>query len=493
MSCNTYKRLICLFIVNIVLNKCENYDMRIKNAIQCIEMKENAIPETNDSLRKSTDISDTSYDLIQTGDIYESFRQLKDIKDVNTGETIEGNSYLFTLVDKVEKGSFPLTLTQENLNTANLLSYKSYDLQKITTVDEKYILTRNFAKGNFGEVWFARGRLKKAVGFLDPIEEDFVLKRVFCEKGINHRESGKREIYFGRKLQTLSSPKMARFVESFQNPNSQSLWLVFRNEGKSLDKFLYEQNFNVYQSSQYWHNLRTTAVGKSLRKEIMKQILEALEVLLKSSIIHRDIKPSNIFLSILTSGQLNVKLGDFGSAIDLTYDLYAPLKPTNFEETVLYQPPEARISSTDSFPYFSTETLGYVTQTGRYDVYHAFDIWSAGIVFFEMYVGTINIFTLTDKIRKNVEVRLRKQYGSNLHSLSNEEKDGAYFEAILEEYGISKLNASKSKLRKLFESLNLIKSDEVSEEELDLIYHMLQYKPESRWNATRLLQHSYFD
>lgn len=43
--------------------------------------------------------------------------------------------------------------------------------------------------------------------------EEFVLKRIFCEKGEELRRSGDREIFFGGLLKRTAH--IARFVESF--------------------------------------------------------------------------------------------------------------------------------------------------------------------------------------------------------------------------------------------------------------------------------------
>lgn len=59
----------------------------------------------------------------------------------------------------------------------------------------RYRLKNRFAKGNHGEVWHANGMAREAgaVG-KTPQLEDFVLKRIFVERGEHLRRSGEREV-----------------------------------------------------------------------------------------------------------------------------------------------------------------------------------------------------------------------------------------------------------------------------------------------------------
>ncbi|KAK2195458.1 bifunctional Protein kinase domain/Protein kinase-like domain superfamily/Serine-threonine-protein kinase [Babesia duncani] len=91
--------------------------------------------------------------------------------------------------------------------------------------------------------------------------------------------------------------------------------------------------------------------------ELIRQILEALNYIHEKGIVHRDIKPSNIFFK--GDESLLIKVGDFG----LTYKLNEPSKPQGNVGTMFYMAPE----TFSDFPY--DEKV---------------DIYSAGVVFFEM-------------------------------------------------------------------------------------------------------------
>ena len=64
--------------------------------------------------------------------------------------------------------------------------------------------------GKFGEVWPARAHGGRP-------GSEFILKRLFVEKGEAVRQSGLREIYFGQLLRGV--PHVCRFVESCASGN----------------------------------------------------------------------------------------------------------------------------------------------------------------------------------------------------------------------------------------------------------------------------------
>lgn len=91
---------------------------------------------------------------------------------------------------------------------------------------------------------------------------------------------------------------------------------------------------------------------------IFKQIIDAFKVLYKSRIMHRDLKPDNI---LIHNGQ--IKLGDFGfcKSLETTVDMAA---------TMLGSP-----------IYMAPEVLRGESYTSKAD------IWSLGVVLFEMLFG----------------------------------------------------------------------------------------------------------
>ena len=68
-------------------------------------------------------------------------------------------------------------------------------------------------------------------------------------------------------------------------------------------------------------------------KHVLKPFLTAISHLHSRGILHRDIKPENILLT----GQGEIKVADFGLAIDTSRE-----KPVSRVGTLDYMPPEVR-------------------------------------------------------------------------------------------------------------------------------------------------------
>ena len=122
---------------------------------------------------------------------------------------------------------------------------------------------------------------------------------------------------------------------------------------------------------------------------IFRQLLEAFKELNKNNIMHRDLKPDNIFFS---DGK--VKLGDFG---------FCKMLQVNMAQTMLGSP-----------IYMAPEVLKEEIYTLKAD------IWSLGVVLFEMLFGycpfqSSSISQLINVI-KDTDLRIPKQ----INPISNE-------------------------------------------------------------------------
>ena len=58
-----------------------------------------------------------------------------------------------------------------------------------------------------------------------------MLKRLFAERGVDRIDSGRREIFFGKRLRNI--PHVAQFIESFEeiHDENRELFLVFEDAG----------------------------------------------------------------------------------------------------------------------------------------------------------------------------------------------------------------------------------------------------------------------
>eukprot|EP01135_Chromosphaera_perkinsii_P009291 Nk52_evm43s1705 gene=Nk52_evmTU43s1705 len=294
----------------------------------------------------------------------------------------------------------------------------------------KYEFRLKFARGGYGEVWKAKGRRKAKPGFEGEWDgeygnnaADFVLKRMLIEKGENVYLSGLREIYFGSLFRGgKSNSNIARFVEYFEHedclePGKKALWLVFYNEGSSLEKYLYtpieHEGFVKMERSSMWKDLKSTAQGWSFFRVIVYEVLLALSSIHEKNVTHRDVKSSNILMRFnYITDEVEIKLSDFGSAVDNNnpHRLYANEGPTKDELSMDYAPPEVIFGD---LPY----SLAHPT---------SYDMWSVGILMLEMVLGTSDVFSgvLDARSRAHIDLKYARTRGSD-GSTSKEDEDKA--------------------------------------------------------------------
>ncbi|KAL5204664.1 hypothetical protein ABZP36_009535 [Zizania latifolia] len=287
----------------------------------------------------------------------------------------------------------------------------------------------------------------------------FILKRIMVERGHAAYLSGLREKYFGElfsnasiTLEGLSNAEsstafsvdmrfdphifaessmsfteeplkhVARFIESFES-ELKEIWLVYRNEGRSLSKLIYTAEetklvtgnnnervryIQVLQPSKWWYWLRTTKAGQKQMQNLLWQLLMGLKACHDRNITHRDIKPENMIIcfedletgkclrnipSEAQQNKLNMRLIDFGSAIDdfTLKNLYGS-GPTRSEQTFEYTPPEALLNPS-WFQGSKSARLKY-------------DIWSVGVVMLELILGSPHVFQISGRTRVLMDHRL---------------------------------------------------------------------------------------
>lgn len=422
-----------------------------------------------------------------------------------------------------------------------------------------YRLKDRFDAGSHGEVW-------KATANADGNSANaprFVLKRLFLQLGEEMVHMGLREAHFGEIL--AGEPHVARFVEYFFRPpltsessssstvspkprasgkrgsdssahdsndaaaRTPELWLVFHDEGMSLRHFLYEKQETfaqghgasgvILQHSRFWEKMRGDAKGELVLREIMRQLLEGVAALHERGITHRDIKPSNILLTIPTvAGGTNttfpiVKLADFGSAVDeyAAQHLYPPDSgPSQAEETREYQPPEV-LFSTDGRPY-------------DYEFPLAYDMWSVGVVFLEMVLGSPQVFLISSRAQAKLDAELqqrqnerkknhtKKNYSATTHEEQNsaaQQSKSYLLHVLTHEFCI--FRPPPHQLRSLWDKYALVSdschfgkfNETVVARDplhkglampfaLDLMWKLLQWSPRDRISARDALNHAYF-
>jgi serine/threonine protein kinase/serine/threonine protein phosphatase PrpC len=366
--------------------------------------------------------------------------------------------------------------------------------------DEKtFTREKPFARGHFGEVWRARmtratdshqweckpDRSTVSDAFLSP---DVIMKRILIDQGVALRLSAEREIHFG-KLLCGASPHLARFLHSFESaPTSgRERWLVFQDEGESLERLMYapqpndrQGGFQLVTQSDWWRAARSERGNGRTLKTILRHVFAAVNATHSGfGVIHRDIKPANVFVRI-HGDLIEARLGDFGSAVDAQSraKLYGDEGPTSAQETSEYSPPEVLFGN-DS-----------IQRTEKYDM------WSLGVMMAEILTfGSPRAFSqISRKTRLTLERELR--------GVHPQARLVAYrLRAMLElcivppDTQVAPLlswECTETALMNAFKERDPLGVGFESVWALRLVRKLLSWDPGQRPSAARVLEHAYF-
>lgn len=156
-----------------------------------------------------------------------------------------------------------------------LLNDVRIDMNASCVRNGTYCLDVHIFRGGHGEVW--RGRKISREGLVDK-NRSYILKRMHIDDRPDILRCALREIYFGSKLRGVSD--VARYVSYFATVTD--YWLVFMDEGVSLEKLLYAVTMSdvsaILEPSQLWKKLRTPSGASSMRG-IMQQLISSVAAL----------------------------------------------------------------------------------------------------------------------------------------------------------------------------------------------------------------------
>ncbi|SBT80032.1 serine/threonine protein kinase, putative [Plasmodium malariae] len=288
---------------------------------------------------------------------------------------------------KVEKEAVKfLTSSDKRKEKTMYLQIDRYYPKKIN-----YSIKEKMGEGAYGEIWYAIN-INKDFPF-----KDVVLKKILINKDEQTSElNAMREVYFGEKLKNYDN--ISRFIEYFKeyeiDENKEQhmyVWLAFANEGYSLSKHLFDTDTNnsgMLTPSKLWWSIKKQNIGMLVLKDLLRQILNGINIAHKKDITHRDIKMENIFVS--SSTPFTVRIGDWGSAIEFSNDKFF-YTPSENEETEGYQPPES--------------LFGHMKNNFMRLPYY--DMWGIGIVFLQFVLGTKNPLEVKNK---RIEMKLKNLY-----------------------------------------------------------------------------------
>lgn len=199
--------------------------------------------------------------------------------------------------------------------------------------------------GRFASVYYAIEKDSKVPVALKEIKKKLINKHNFIHQL-------RREVEIQSRL---DHPNIVKLYGYFKDPHS--VWLVQElAEGGSLYEYLQKQG--------------TLKVDQIRR--IGYQLISALQYLEERHVMHRDIKLENILLD----KDLNPKLSDFGWSV---HSLNNPRR--SFCGTILYLSPEM----------INKEAYS-----------HKVDIWSAGVLLFELATGNPPFYTAESQDQNKV-------------------------------------------------------------------------------------------
>ena len=296
-------------------------------------------------------------------------------------------------------------------------------------MDDYEMITR-LGGGSFADVYKA---LEKSTGELVAIK---VLKRKY------KKWDDCQELIEVRSLQKLHNDK------TYNKPGEENIiklkQVIFIKKTGKLNLIFEYMETDLLE-------LMKSCEPKTLKedqiRDIMHQTLLGLAFMHKYGFFHRDMKPENL---LLTKNKL--KIADFG----LAREIRSVPPYTEYVSTRYYRAPECILKSTN---YNSP-----------------IDIWGLGCIFAEMYTHPQPLFCGANE--KEVLFRICSILGTPTHEIWN---DGIRQANII---GMKFPTCPGTDLEKVI--------PEASSEAIDLMKQMIQWDPNKRATAKKLLEHPFF-
>jgi len=278
------------------------------------------------------------------------------------------------------------------------------------------------------------------------------------------------EIDIGKILEDSEAKKhngytnIANYIETLED--AKDMWVIYELGGASLTKMLFEIKGEFYKGERiykvthqpFYNELKG---NKEILKQILRKLLDALDLLQSKKIVHCDLKPDNLLITINNKKEVMVKIIDFGSAF--IYGQSGILRMATPE----YMPPECLelMNSTDGL-----ETL--ISKTQPWSI----DIWSIGAILLEIITG----FPLWLSLKGRVQLSKKSITGLGVFAVQGK-SSGKIIQKQHEV--ITKLPEILSKYESFAKSDMLLQ---------DLLLKMLDFNGKARISPKNALEHKYF-
>jgi len=209
-----------------------------------------------------------------------------------------------------------------------------------TTIAGRYVLEKKLDSGGMGSIFLARDKL---------ISKQVVVKNLHSFK--KSKENIVRFRQEAEILKKLDHDNIVTIIDQQSWEDEIFIVLEYLNGHSLQDKITKKKYLSIEEITSIYF-----------------QALDALEAAHSKSVVHRDLKPSNIFCIPKTDAFDFIKILDFGISLILDEDQNSRLTKTG------------EIIGTPI--YLSPEQI-----TGKQNISYQTDIYSMGVILFEMFAG----------------------------------------------------------------------------------------------------------
>ncbi|EAY12631.1 CMGC family protein kinase [Trichomonas vaginalis G3] len=306
----------------------------------------------------------------------------------------------------------------------------SSDSPGCSLIKNRFRIIENIGQGAYGSVYKALDLLNNKIVALKTV------------KIFDHKQS--MPVSFFRELKVLQSIKDSHIIQYFETIRS--------NDSTFISMECCDTDLQKQLSSRY----RLSFIQI---KSLMKQLLQGLNTLHSNGFAHRDIKPANILLK----GGSQLKIADLGLSKQILNQ-----RLTSKVCALAYRAPELILGSKDYT--FSV------------------DIWSAGVIFYELLTG-LPFPAAGSEIGQIDKIFQLTGTPNNSETNSNEDIKLFNFYCQLPNWNITSMLSSHTRtLEQFLEKLIPLEMQEA----IPILLEMLSLNPEKRPSASQLLQYDFF-
>ncbi|GMM36307.1 serine/threonine/tyrosine protein kinase [Saccharomycopsis crataegensis] len=333
---------------------------------------------------------------------------------INNVRLKKGKNYLLNQGDEVAVGIgvendvlkfivvFPKT--SEFTNTGNINEIEEED---VNNINRSYIIKQEVVgQGAFATV---KKAIERSTG------ETYAVKIISKRKlGIDNRNGVIRELDI---LKRLDHPNIIKLKGFYEDQDFFYLVMEFISGGDLMD-------FVAAQGS----------ISEEVSKEIIRQILEAINYVHSQNISHRDLKPDNILIA--NDNPTTVKVTDFGLAKIGTNGDNNPANQGSFLKTfcgtLAYVAPEVIIGKLSSKSKHNRKSYSSLV-----------DMWSLGCLCYVILTGHLPFSGKTqDSLFKRIKSGSYHDAPLNDHNLSSEVRD--FIDCLLQTNPAKRLSAEEA-------------------------------------------------